>query len=82
MQDRLLPSPAQVRAARALLDWSQQKLAAQSGIVRRTVASYELGNVRVTEGSIAKIADALMAAGIAFSEPGRPEGVSRRPDEP
>lgn len=78
MNEPKYPSPAQVRAARALLDWSQQELAARSGVVRRTVASYEIGDDRVTDASIAKMTDALMDAGIEFSGPGQPEGVYRK----
>lgn len=78
MEERTHPSPAQIRAARALLDWSQQELAARSGIGRRTVAAYEIGGDRVTEASITGMSDALMAAGISFSGPDQPEGVYRQ----
>lgn len=60
------PNAAQIRAARALLDWSQQILAERSGIARRTVAAIETGDDRVTPASIQAVRDALEAEGIVF----------------
>jgi len=72
-----LPSPAQIRAARALLDWSQHELSDRSGVGRRTVAEYEGGGEKVKEASIKGMMDALTLAGIHFSGEGEPEGVTR-----
>lgn len=77
---RQQPSPAQVRAGRALLNWNQQQLADHSGIARRTVAAYEHGGNRVTTSSITAMAEALGRAGINFSGDGDPEGVYRLSD--
>lgn len=72
-----MPTPAQIRAARALLNWSQHELAEHSGIGRRTVAAYEGGDDKVTEASVLRLMDALVASGIQFSSAGAPEGVHR-----
>ncbi|MBU1336909.1 MAG: helix-turn-helix domain-containing protein [Alphaproteobacteria bacterium] len=74
------PSPAQIRAGRALLDWSQEQLAARSGIGRRTVAAYENGGERVTTSSIHGMKEALERGGIRFSGDDEPEGVHRAID--
>ena len=60
------PNAAQIRAARALLDWSQQILAERSGIARRTVAAIETGDDHVTAESIRAVQGALEAEGIVF----------------
>jgi transcriptional regulator with XRE-family HTH domain len=75
------PSPAQVRAGRALLDWSQQQLADLSGIGRRTVAAYENGGERVMASSIIGMKEALESAGVRFSGESEPEGVHRVVDK-
>lgn len=36
-------TPAQIRAARALLDWSQERLAVESGLSKNTVIGLERG---------------------------------------
>lgn len=73
------PTPAQIRAGRALLDWSQQELAGHSGIGRRTVAAYENGGNRVMPTSVVAMREALERAGIRFSGEDEPEGVHRVP---
>jgi len=73
-----MPSPAQIRAARALLNWSQHELADRSGVGRRTVAEFEGGGAKVKEASVKGMMDALTMAGIQFSGEGEPEGVTRR----
>jgi transcriptional regulator with XRE-family HTH domain len=59
-------TPAQCRAARGLLAWTQQQLAdaAQVGVV--TVLQFELGKTRPIRATIAAILAALEAAGIVF----------------
>ncbi|WP_439602117.1 helix-turn-helix transcriptional regulator [Devosia sp.] len=71
------PTPAQIRAGRALLDWSQQHLADRSGMGRRTVAAYENGGERVMPSNVTAMKEALEAAGIRFSGIGEPVGVHR-----
>lgn len=75
------PSAAQIRAARALLDWSQQMLADRSGIARRTVAAIETGDHRVTDESIQAVRTSLETAGIVFlGVGGRAPGVKHIQD--
>ena len=72
-----LPTAAQIRAGRALLNWSQQELARHGSVGRRTVAAYESGGDKVTAASIMAMKLALGEAGIRFSDSGEPEGVHR-----
>jgi transcriptional regulator with XRE-family HTH domain len=77
MDQQQHPSPAQMRAGRALLGWSQQQLAERSGVGRRTVAEFENGGERVSEPSIAAMRQALEVAGIRFASAAGNEGVER-----
>lgn len=65
-------SPAQCRAARGLIDWSQQQLAeaARVGIV--TVRQFESGAVQPRNSSRAAIQRALEEAGVEFTNGGQP----------
>lgn len=59
-------TPHQCRAARALLDWSQEDLAQASGIAKRTIASFEKGQRTPYEKSIVALSGALGAGGVEF----------------
>ena len=61
-------SPAQCRAARGLLDWSQQDLAreAQVGIV--TIRQVEAGVIQPRRATLVVVRHTLEAAGIEFIE--------------
>src|ERR1700756_893167 len=63
---RPVVSPAQCRAARALLKWTQAKLAQQAAVARKTVADFELGNRSLHRRTRLDITVALEAAGIEF----------------
>lgn len=67
---------AQIRGARGLLGWSQETLAQKSGLVRRTIASIEAGDARVSDDSVAAVRSALEREGVVFSGLGDPEGVA------
>ena len=58
----------QVKAARALLGWSQSDLAANSGISEPTIARLEsaYGEIGGRRGTAEKIRNALEAAGVEF----------------
>ena len=58
-------TPAQCRAARGLLDMSQDELAAASRVSRRTVTSFEAGATPIP-ATLAAIRRALEAAGVEF----------------
>lgn len=70
--------PFQIRAARAALDWSQAKLAEQSGVSITTIKSVESGARRPIPANLAALVGALEAGGIRFTE----EGVERRSASP
>ena len=54
----------QVRAARAILGWSRQKLAEESGIPYGTLSDFESGRSRMISDSLGKLARALDKAGV------------------
>jgi transcriptional regulator with XRE-family HTH domain len=62
--------PAQCRAARALLDWTQSDLARQAGVSRSTVRDFEGGRRLLNPASEAQIVAAFEAAGIVLLPPG------------
>ena len=69
---------AHMRAARGLLDWSQQELAEKSGLALSTIKRLENGGVsKASVENIDKISDALAEAGIEFFNGGEP-GVRLR----
>ena len=69
----------QVRAARALLDWSQDRLVLASGVSKRTLARLELGDGNPHRETLAAIRSALEAAGVEFiPENGGGPGVRLR----
>ena len=69
--------PAQIRAARALLDWSRPDLARAAGVAVRTVAGLERGEHAPRAETVAALRSALEAAGVRFTRRGvelRPQG--------
>jgi transcriptional regulator with XRE-family HTH domain len=60
-------SPAQCRAARALLNWSQTDLVERCGITKKTIADFERGmTTRPHTRSFQAIIAAFETAGIEF----------------
>lgn len=60
----MLPiSPPQCRAARGLLDWTQEQLAERAGLARSTVREFENGRHELHRASAKQIVAALEAAG-------------------
>lgn len=62
--------PEQIRAARAMLDWSQQDLADAAGVSKDTVKNYELSHNKPNSKTLAAIEGALATAGIEFLSDG------------
>ena len=58
--------PKHVRAARALLAWSQQDLAKEAGVATSTIADFERGKRKPVANNAQAIRDALEKAGIRF----------------
>lgn len=61
-------TPAQCRAARALISFSQDELAAAADVAKRTVASFEGGTAQPYARTLAALRSALEAAGVVFIE--------------
>ncbi|MDS7596768.1 helix-turn-helix transcriptional regulator [Agrobacterium tumefaciens] len=61
----MMLTPEQCRAARALLDWSQQKLADTSKIAVVTVHAFEAGQ-STPDQAITALMQVLQAGGISF----------------
>lgn len=59
-------TPEQSRAARGLLDWTQQELASRASVGLSTVRDFEKGRRRPTEANAEAIRQALEAAGVTF----------------
>jgi transcriptional regulator with XRE-family HTH domain len=75
--------PAQVRAARALLDWSREQLSAECGVTVRTLDRFEAGSVAPQRRTVEAIRSALEAAGVIFiDQNGAGPGVRLRDRQP
>jgi len=75
-------SPAQCRAARALIDWSQTELASQAGLGLSTVVDFERERRSVSGNALGTIRKALEAAGVQFIDKnGGGSGVRLRDPE-
>lgn len=66
MKDVKIATPAQCRAARALLNWTQATLAERAGVARKTVADFELGERVLHVRTRRDITATLEEAGIEF----------------
>ena len=64
--------PAQCRAARALLAWSQEELVRQSNITKKTIADFERGATTPRRQTLTEILAAFEEAGIEFVNGSRP----------
>ncbi|MBI1274243.1 MAG: helix-turn-helix domain-containing protein [Alphaproteobacteria bacterium] len=58
----------QIRAARALLDWDAEDLAAKTGLSRDTIFNIEKGAVQARGATIEKIVSAFSLCGIEFTD--------------
>ena len=70
-------TPAQCRAARALLNWSEDRLASAAGIGVPQIRDFE-GEKALARATVQRLQRAFEAAGIEFSDHGAP-GVRRQP---
>lgn len=71
-------TPKQVKAGRALLAWSQQDLAKNSGVAASTVADFERGQRSPVPNNAEAIRNALERAGVSFP----PGGATIGPQPP
>ncbi|WP_270933304.1 helix-turn-helix domain-containing protein [Falsiroseomonas oryzae] len=59
-------TPCQLRAARALLGWSQRELAERAVMARATVAEAERDGGRISRMMLQALVDTLQKEGITF----------------
>ena len=72
-------SPAQSRAARALIGWSQTQLSEAAGVARATLAEFEGGKRQPIANNLTAIRNVLESAGVLFiDENGNGAGVRLR----
>lgn len=63
-------TPAQIRAARALIGWKQSDLAAKSGVSEISIKNIERGATDARSSTLASIQSAFLEAGVVFLDPG------------
>lgn len=72
-------SREQCRAARALLEWTQDRLAETSSVSKKTLVDFEAGKRTPYDRTVAEVVRAFEAAGIEFiAENGGGAGVRFR----
>lgn len=71
-------SSKQIKAARAILDWSQENLAEASGLSIATIRKIEAGNLSPRPTTNKSLKKAIERAGLEFIHP---HGVRQRPEE-
>jgi ribosome-binding protein aMBF1 (putative translation factor) len=77
-------TPAQLRAARALVGWSREVLAEKSGVGAPTIRDFEVNGSDPKQGTVHKWQRALEAAGVEFldeDEPASGPGVCLRDEK-
>ena len=62
----MLLTPSLSRAARGLLDWTQEELAQHADVSRSTVRDFEKGRHELHRGSAVRIERAFAAAGVVL----------------
>ena len=78
MAGHIMLTPAQLRAARALLGWSRDDLAERSGVFANTISNFEHGLSDPKQGTILKWRRALAAAGVEFQDEDEIKGAGVR----
>jgi len=64
-------TPEQCRAARALLDWTQEDLAKEAGVSRSTIRDFEKGRHWLHTATATHVVAALEKAGVLLIASGR-----------
>ena len=71
-------TPAQCRAARALLDWTQDDLAERAEVSRGTIRGFESGQHALQRSTASAVCRALEAGGVVLVEADRDAGQGVR----
>ena len=73
-------TPAQIRAARSLIGWTQAELAKHSGVSEVSIKNIERGATDPRSGTLTKMQDAFRKGGVVFLDAGdmRPGGQGVR----
>jgi transcriptional regulator with XRE-family HTH domain len=66
----MIVTAAQIRAARALLGWSQVKMAVRAGVAHIRISQFETGNRIPSSGFVDAPRRALEAGGVEFVDGG------------
>jgi transcriptional regulator with XRE-family HTH domain len=76
--------PGQLRAGRALIGWSQDRLAVEAKVAKATIANFEAGRRQPYDRTLDDIREALETAGVEFipQDGGGPGVRLRDPIEP
>jgi DNA-binding XRE family transcriptional regulator len=69
-------SADQCRAARRLLGWTQNDLAAASGVCRKTIGNFERGACAPYPSSLKALREALQSAGVTFATSRKKHGIA------
>lgn len=80
--ERLKVHAAQVRAARALLGWSQAELSRRTGLAKRSIANLELAATRPYDRTLRILKRTFTDAGVAYAVHGRKIQVTLNIDAP
>ena len=72
-------TPAQIRAARALLNWSRKDLSKRSGVSMRALANIEHAEAKARDRTLIAIGQALSMAGVEFIDTNGTAGIGLRP---
>lgn len=75
MNSRKPVSPAQIRAGRGLLGWSQGDLCRRAGVSRPTLSDFEAGKRELIPATNEMFKQALEAEGVIFMENAMGHGV-------
>lgn len=70
MLQAVMITPAQIRAARALIGWKQTDLASASGVSEMSIKNIERGVTDPRASTLTAIQKAMENAGVLFLEPG------------
>jgi transcriptional regulator with XRE-family HTH domain len=71
-------TPAQPRAARAIVGWSREELAEKSGMSAQAIREFELGSSDPKMGTVQRWKRALEAAGVKFIDADDQDGPGVR----